>query len=349
MARQAGLTLIEFMVSIVIGMILIAAIATLIANQSATRVEIDKSGRMIENGRYAAQVMTTDMQMAGYWGEYAKTPGTAAALPDPCTKVEADVLASMALHVQGYDAPATLPTDLAVCVKNHKPGTDVVVIRRVDADTTATETAGVTDLAKVVAGQFYLQTGLESTGQELQAVMKVGVDAGTDAANFVLKKKGLVNLAPLRKVIVNIYYISQCSVQVGTSCVGADNGSPIPTLKRVELSAGGGTATFTTMTIAEGIENMQIDYGVDTDADGAPNGADVNGSALTFATWPDVMTMKIHLLARSGETTRGFLDTKTYALGTHGTASAATGEEGYKRHAFVQSVRLVNPAMRRVL
>jgi type IV pilus assembly protein PilW len=116
----------------------------------------------------------------------------------------------------------------------------------------------------------------------------------------------------------------------------------------VELTVAGGAASWNTVTIAEGIENLQVDYGVDTDANGSPDGTDVSGSALTKDTWPDVMTAKVYLLARSTDKTPGFADTKTYALGTAGTVTPATADQGYKRHVFVQSVRLVNPSARRV-
>ena len=61
------------------------------------------------------------------------------------------------------------------------------------------------------------------------------------------------------------------------------------------------------------------------------------------------MTLKIYLLARGTELSSGFTDSKSYELGTHGPVSAPAGEKGYKRHVFVQSVRLVNPGIRRVL
>lgn len=348
--RQTGLTLVEFMVSIVIGMLMIAAIATLIANQSSTRGEIDKSGRMIENGRYATQVVANDLQLAGYWGESTTPPGAAVAMPDACDVTVANLLTATGLHVQGYsfDAGVAASAPLSGCVTNHKPGTDVLVIRRLDPDFSATQTGTNTDLAKVIENQIYVQTGLDSTGAALGApVFAAGSsDASVNTANFILRKR-TGSLAPLRKLVVHVYYISKCSVEVAGSCNGADGGKPIPTLKRLELGVG---PAFTKVTIAEGIENMQIDYGVDgADADGAPNGVDVDGSALTFTTWQDVMTVKVHLLARSGETTGGFVDNKTYALGSFGSASAATGEQGYKRHVFVQSVRLVNPSSRRVL
>lgn len=346
--RQDGLTLIEFMVSIVIGMLMIAALATLIASQSSTRGEIDKSGKMIENGRYAAQTMASDIQMAGYFGELSTQPTAPASLPDPCSLVTADLDAAMGVAVQGYDALATLPATLAVCVKNQKPGTDVLVVRRAEPDMSAVQTAGAIDLSKVVEGQVYLQTGMDSLGTTLTDVVAVGSSsASTNATTFVLKKKDKVAAANLRKMVVHIYYISKCSVEVSGSCTNADGGTPIPTLKRVDLGVASGTPVLTATTLAEGIENLQIDYGIDSDGDGAPNGSDI--AAPTTAQWPDVVTLKVYLLARSTDLTVGFADAKTYAMGVAGSISPAATELAYKRHLFVQSVRLVNPSSRRAL
>ena len=348
--RQAGLTLIELMVSITIGMLMIAALATLIASQSSTRAEIDKSGKMIENGRYAIQTMANDLQMAGYWGELSTAPPTPGALPNPCDVTVAGLLDAMGMHVQGYnydtDADTVPPASaLEACVTNHKAGTDVLVVRRVDPDMSAVQTGLNIDFGKTTAGQVYVQTGLDSaTGTQLDSRLGAGADAATNATTFPLKKKDKVSVANLRKLVVHIYYISKCSVEVGGSCAGADGGSPIPTLKRVELSVSAGAASLSKATIAEGIENLQVDYGRDTTSDGAADGADVKASDLALATWPDVMTAKVHLLARSTEKTAGFQDTKSYALGTNVVAAA---NDGYHRHVFVQSVRLVNPSSRR--
>jgi type IV pilus assembly protein PilW len=276
-------------------------------------------------------------------------------LPDPCDVTIGNLTTAMGLHVQGYnyDTDAdTVPaaSTLEACVKNHKPGTDVLVVRRVDPDMSAVQTGVNIDLAKTTAGQVYLQTGMDSaTGTQLDSRLGVGADAATNATTFPLKKKDKVSVANLRKLVVHIYYISKCSVEISGSCTGADNGSPIPTLKRVELGESGGNPTLSKATIAEGIENLQVDYGVDSAPaapaqDGFADGADVKASALAFGTWPDVMTAKIHLLARSTEKTAGFVDDKSYALGTNAVAAA---NDGYHRHVFVQSVRLVNPSSRR--
>ena len=349
--RQRGLTLIEFMVSVTIGLILVAAVATLIADQSGNRAEVDRAGRMIENGRYAVRAMTEDVQLSGYWGELSGVPSTAAlvALPDPCSLALADLEAASQLHIQGYDAVAAGAAPS--CVVNHKPGTDILVVRHADPDTTEHETTpGVTDLAKLKPGQLYVQTGLNAASAAFISRVRFGGSAVDNAANFPLVKKDKVTVANVRKVVVRIYYVAQCSVQVGGSCAGADGGRPLPTLKMVELGASGGVAGWSApVSIAEGIENMQLDYGVDSNADGAPDGADVNGSLIGAAGWADVMQVKIHVLARSlDQAAPQYVDDKTYSLGTSGTWTPASAEEKrYKRHVFVQSVRLVNPSARR--
>lgn len=350
--RQAGLTLIEFMVAIVIGMLMIAAMATLIANQSTNRAEVDRAGKLIENGRYAMSALVADAQMAGYWGEYNAAPGSGGSpgTLDPCdtdaTHVKEDTLA----HVQGYDEGAAVSTLCTTSLANRKSGTDVFVIRRAEPDTTDIETGGLVDWAKVKQGQVYIQTGLNTTTQLQAKLAAGGVDQTANIAAFSLTQKDTTKVAKLHKVYVHVYYISKCSVGTGSggACTSTDDGgSPIPTLKRVDLTASGGSTSLTTVTIAEGIENMQVDYGKDTDGDGVPDSYVSAGSLASATDWSNVMTARIYLLTRASETTPGYSDTgRTYSLGTYGSTSAPAGETGYRRHVFTQTVRFVNPAGR---
>ena len=340
LARQRGLTLIEFMISIVLGMILVAALATLIANQSTARSEIDRAGRVIENGRYSIQTITDDLQMAGYWGEVSTIGAYGGALPDPCDATEATVSSIIPfLHIQGYD-DTTYTAGTLSCVSNWKSGTDILVVRYVDPDYTPYQTGGVTDLSKLTDGQLYLQSGLaNATSTDFGYILKAG-NSTNNATNFTrVTKTGAI--ATPRKVVVHIYYVATCDVCSGGA---ADT---IPTLKRVELSAAAGASTMTTATISEGIEYLQIDYGRDSDGDGAPDSSDSNCSAFTVADWTNTMSAKIYLVSRATETSPGFSDTKTYALGTASSVTPAASVAGYQRHLFEQSVRLANPSMRR--
>jgi type IV pilus assembly protein PilW len=353
-AAQRGLTLIEFMISIVLGMILVAALAVLIANQSTSRAEVDRAGRIIENGRYAMGVIADDLVMAGYLGELNTTPTAPASISDPCpaTVTLALMQAAMGLHVQGYD-DSTYTSGTASCVSNWKSGTDVLVVRHADPDTTGVVTTSSSALSGSLSnGQMYLQTGLtSSTSTTFNSVSALG-DSSTNAATFTLVNKSGTLMAP-RKWLVRVYWIASCDI-----CSPNDG---IPTLKRSELgvTCSGGTCapTFSAVTIAEGIENLQIDYGVDNDGslDGYPD-TDVNAAdtalGVAGANWQNAMSARVYLLARSTDSSPGTASVnKTFCMGT--SYSGAVGHpcyaptDNYQRHLFTQSVRLANPSLRR--
>lgn len=362
-SHQRGSTLVEWMVSITIGLILLAGLTTLIAQQSSTQAELEKSSRQIENGRYAIQLLGEDIQMAGYYGEFADVAGLAvpSALPDPCLVTVAAIEPAMAFPVQGYDSPAT--TDgLLSCIdeKNHVSGTDILVVRSVEPVTLTIAVAA----SAAASGQVYLQAGLTPSGLAFDKAMGTGASVSgftllTQAKPATAAASGIPATpavpaapAPLRKFQVHIYFVSPCSVMLNSStCMDSDDGGkPIPTLKRVQLSASG---AMSTTPLVEGIENMQIDYGFDTTLDGAPDNyaksaipaADWATDSTTKAHWGNVMALRVHLLARNNESSSGYEDSKSYTLGLSGTT--AVSNDSFKRRVFSQLIRVVNQSSRR--
>jgi type IV pilus assembly protein PilW len=65
------------------------------------------------------------------------------------------------------------------------------------------------------------------------------------------------------------------------------------------------------------------------------------------AQWANVVSVRINLLARNAERSAGYTDTKSYAMGLAGIASAPAGKESFKRHLFQVIARLNNQSMRR--
>jgi type IV pilus assembly protein PilW len=325
----SGFSLIELMISITLGLIILTGVAVLFANTSRARDEIERVSRQIENGRYAIDLLTQDLRLAGFYGELNVVPFAApAALPDPCSTTVADWNAAIPVHVQGYDGAAGAPASCLPTSLNFQPGTDILVIRR--ARTCA---AGAADCEAAADGKPYLQASLCTT--EVAPSYVLGLK-GTAAFNL-LHKKNCTTEADLRQYFVHIYYVS------------TDNGAGqnIPTLKRLELTGAG----WETKALVEGIEQFNVEYGLDMNGDGAPDTyvADPNdpagcNPACQLAKWMNVVTVQVHVLSRNLETSPGYTDNKTYHLGGVTYTPAATN---YRRHVYSTLVRLANPAGRR--
>jgi type IV pilus assembly protein PilW len=338
-ASQTGLSLIELMVAITLGLVIMAGLSTLFVANSSTSAEIERANRQIENGRYAMQILSEDLRLAGFLGEFDPTQLlTPAAKPDPCSVSLANLQAALPLHIQGYNNGASPALS---CLSDVKTGTDILVIRRA-----STCFAGAADCEAVSAGMPYFQASLCKSATQLGSNSISDYYAlDTNSANLTRQNKDCLttNLAGLRRYRTHIYFIAN-----------NDNGSDrIPTLKRVELGASGGVASFSSPPVAlvEGIENLQIEYGIDTASNGAPGlyTADPDSSpacsgAACVTNWRNVVAVKLNLLARNTTASPGYTDTKIYSLGSTTTAAS---NDGFKRHVYQTAVRLNNPAGRK--
>lgn len=119
-SKNRGFSLIELMIGIALGLLVVAGVGTIFANNYRTRSETEKTNLQIENGRYATQLLTDEMRMAGYYGELdPASVTTPAALPDPCDSTTATLISAVALPVQGVDNAAAALS----CISDLKTGT----------------------------------------------------------------------------------------------------------------------------------------------------------------------------------------------------------------------------------
>jgi type IV pilus assembly protein PilW len=328
----AGFSLIELMISIALGLVVLAVLGTIFANTSAARAELQRSSQQIDNGRYAVDVLSEDLQLAGYFGELnVGALIVPPALPDLCSMVPADWLAAVPIHMQGVDDGAAVPACIPATLKS---GTDIVAVRRA-----RTCVAGSAGCEPIVPTQPYLQVGLCGTSGNAYAL---GIAADTA---FPHTLKDCATLAGQRRYVVHVYFVSD------------DNGSGanIPTLKRLELNGAG----YTEVALVEGVERLQIEYGIDTDGDGAPNAYTPDPASYTYAgcgsctppiNWANVVTAKLHVLSRAIEASPGYVNGKVYELGLDAAgAPVRVGpfNDGYRRHVYSAAVRMMNPSGRR--
>lgn len=324
---QRGLSLIELMVAIAIGLLILAALSTLFISQTNIRNELDKSNRMIDNGRYALELLSENIRLAGFYDNYAPS-GAATLVPTPCTLtaiINATSNINVLLHhVQGYNAAAASSAIASPpCgLTSLKNGSDILVLRR-------TSTSSILATA-AVAGSAYFQVSNCANDPSPSYKLALG-----SAGFTTLRKRNCITPSDLRLFVEQTYFVSPNNTA----------GDGIPTLKRIELDP---TGAYVTTPLVEGIEYMQVEYGRDIDSvDTIPDGVANNYTdAPAAADWPNIVSIKAYIIARNIETTTNYTDTKTYSLGLAGTYTPASADH-YKRHAYTQVIRLVNPSSRK--
>jgi type IV pilus assembly protein PilW len=335
-----GMTLVELLVAVALGMMVLTALIALYGNVSRTNHEMAKTNQLIENGRFAMQLLQDDVALAGFWGSIDSLSATA--VPNPCLAsanwpADPAQLAEyksnlMSVPVQGYaDASA-----LAACgVTGVVAKSDVLVVRHANACVAGAGCDGGSDTGP------HLQVSACRTDAPPEPAYLVEVPAVLDARPVRLRAKDCATEVPRRKMVVNIYYV-------------ANGATGVPTLMRVTFNNGAFSAP---QALVDGIEAFRVEYGVDSLGSNGLAITDTNlpdGNADTYVSCPaagcaladlgNVVSVKLYLLSRNLEPTGGHVDSKSYALGP---LAVAASNDSYKRHAFSTTVRLVNPSSRR--
>lgn len=355
--KTRGFSLVELMIAVTIGLLLVAGLTLIFVNSSEANRELQKTAQQIENGRYAIDIVSQDLRHAGFYGHLYVMPAAPAVLPDPCEIAStANLYNALAYPVQGYraadlataaDVTASTCDDQALLTTaNLKPGSDVLVIRR--ANTIA---LAATDVA--ATNEVYIQASGAQAEVRFGNGAALGTnnasDNGSGGASTLLLNNGTTP-APIRKLNVHVYFVAPCSVGTGANGICQAGDDSIPTLKRLELLAESGTTKMKLVPLVEGIEYLKLEYGTDTlpsvasAATGLIGDATVDAYTATPADWTTVIAAKVFVLARNTEPTIGFLDNKTYALGT---VAVPAFNDKFKRHIYSTGVHLMNPAGRR--
>lgn len=317
---QRGFSLIEMMIAITIGMLIMAALSALYLNITRNNSELAKVNSQIENGRFAIQLLESDIVHAGFWGEL--NPAAATAIPaDPCaiplnSWSQTDKDNFLGIPVLGYSS-ATVP---ATCTTVSGPlaAGDVLVVRHANTCTAGSANCdGSTDTGP------HIQVSNCTTTTEATTTPYV-----IDSSTFPLHEKNCSTIAARRKVVTNIYYLA--------------TSNNLPTLMRVSLVNG---AYQTPQPLIEGIEALHFEYGIDSTGDGSPDSY-LTAPPTTLAELSNIVAVKVYVLARSLEKSPGYADSKSYQLGNT-PYTVPTADTGYKRHVFSSTIRLVNPAGRR--
>jgi type IV pilus assembly protein PilW len=317
---QRGMTLIELMVGLTLGLIVVSSLLLVLAHASTRGQDLQRASIQIENGRYVAELFREDLRMAGFYGE-TSVAGALYTQPDPCALVPVGwngAPLTFPAPVQGYGAADVLP-----CLANRRANTDALVIRHVGVD--------VVDPATIAGGnnQFYVQYSYC-----VSDVFSPRLVFSANRSDFTLKNRACSAVNNVRSYVSRIYYVADCN-----RC-GA-GGDTTPTLKRVDLVGN----TLVTTPLAEGIEMLRFEYGFDVDGDGSPDSyLTALGALGPTSAWSNVVALKAHFITRSLDKViaDNIASAQDFQLG--GIGAVSTPNDGYTRKAYSSAVRLVNPS-----
>ncbi|MBB5203614.1 type IV pilus assembly protein PilW [Inhella inkyongensis] len=329
--RSRGFSLVELLIAVAMGVVILLALTVMFARNSSSQGELERSLRQLENARFAVDTLSEDLMHGGYFSDFS--PESLVVPPayqtlDPCAN---------AVTAMGWDtdaSPVKLPnpvqgvaaTDLtATCLTERRTGTEAIVVTHAD-------TGAAQPVSAASAGNLYLQMSRCPTD-----VKRVVAATGPASAPFSLQKPDCSSVNDsIRRLAQRTYYVANCN-----DCTAKDG---IPTLKRVEFIDGARRIT----SIAEGVENIQFEFGYDTDNNAIPDGFETISSAAAKGgayTWDNVVSVRMHLLTRNTQTTSNYEDVRTYKLGPDVTVTKPS--DGFKRNLMTVTVRLQNVGGRR--
>ena len=352
--KQSGFTIVELMVGLLLSLLLVAGVLQVYLGSKTTYNITEGLSRLQENTRSSAEMLAKDIRMAGYI-PCSQPQNSASVINADAEDWWAPVFNQPIRGFEGESSTASFPAEIA---STAKVGSDALVVIR-----SGEKVAGV-KLFDQANNQFILQRDVganwveddslmvvcDSTNARLfQAatvnttsveVAAVGTDPAPGNASNITRSFG--SDAQLANYSAAIYYIRTSSSGEGFS------------LYRRFLNVNStGDNTLVTEELAEGIENMQLLYGYDSDDDGiAEQYLKANDAMLTggnIDNWQNVATVKIGLLYASEDGLRegGGVDNNTYVVantevGVGGSVTVTHAQDQRKRYVASMTVSLRN-------
>jgi len=322
MKRAAGFTLLELMIAAAIGSFLLAGVFTVFSNGRQTQAAIEVQTQLIDDGRFALHLLTYDLRHAGLWGQTNNDPYIAGALgvsPNVTYNNIDPVLPVLAgdcepgwyrnLSQSFFVANNVNPYVASGCIPNgdYRLDTDVLVVKH--ASTAPIPNAALAPnvvyvYANNFEGELFVGTPAPTWKQNVQ---------GQEPKNYRLNSRA--------------YFVNEYTALPGDGR---------PSLHRVQLEVG--PSLSNTMMIP-GVENFQMQLGLDRNNDGSVNMYVDADNALISPSLAGVKSVQFWVMLRSVD--RELLPGEEQTLSMAG-APAVTYTDGFRRVVVSKVVRLQN-------
>lgn len=324
---QAGMSLVELMIALVIGLLILMGVLTVYLSGARTAATTEALSRVQESGRFGIFFLSRDIRQAGF---KSACQGEVNNLLDEGSAAYDDTLFDLNDPIVGWDDSAgTLAATLPEYVRG-----DVLMLK------SASTVPGVTakNVTQVTAAAITLDG---PSGIEAGTIMFVGDSQGCD----LFQKGNNANASSIQRPAsgtpgnknpntewshayddsMQIFLFQSTAYYIGNGIDGQ------PALRRASFNTGAAVDEE----LVNGIEDMQLLYGEDRDGDRT---ADRYVAAGAVADWDDVVAVQVNLLASSLST--NVID-EVQVLPTPWDALADPGD-GRLRRVFTTNVGIRN-------
>lgn len=308
-----GLSLIELMVSLVIGSILIIGAVTVYVQSRKTYAVNEAMARLQENARYALSMIEPDLRLASHWG-LTNDPVALAGrvdndpldVPGGAAVCGATFPIDLLLTVDGANDASAWPLACAP-TGGARDTSDLLIVRRAS-----------TQVTPAAADRLQVFTTLSGNASRV-------FDSGAAPATA----------GEVRDLIVRAYYISN------ESSLRND----LPSLRRKDLVAG---PSIQDEEIMPGIEDLQVQFGVDPGLDSDGDGiVDVYSGRTTQYVNPGspalanalVNVVRVWILVRAENPEVGFTDNNSYS---YGDVANYQPNDGFRRLLVSRTIQIRN-------
>lgn len=309
--RESGFTLIEMMVSITIGLAIIAGLLTVLASSTSSSKSNERTSELQTNGRYALNALRHELRQAGFrgytWAEPNALSTSLGTLTGECLETGAAAGSFVSNIRQGIWGSNNANPFSGSCIPAADYASDDILVIRKLADEPS---------SPLVANTVYFHSSY-GVGELFR---------GTTAPAFTGAPTPLADFA----VQIYVYYISPYTT--------SSTESPrVPALYRVALRSDGSMAREL---VASGIEHFQVQYGrlttvPDTRYYDVLTGTSTNS---TQTEWDEVNSVRLWLLARNAAAEPGYVNTSSYVMGDQ----TITVNDSFRRQLFTTVVQLRN-------
>ncbi|MFK7975906.1 MAG: PilW family protein [Halioglobus sp.] len=337
-SRQAGFSLMELMIGMVLGLIVVSGAVAIYLAASTSYSQVEQSAQMNENSRFAEQVLTDALRHVGFMGEAG--PGSIQESVPPLPAIANDCDGETRAEIYEIGSPIYAVTATAAASdpdincfgalpeNNALAGTDILIMKSaVPTRVVDTDDDNVLDppAGLVLAGKLWLLTnddvGVMFDGDDTPPTISTGGDVPDGAA---------------WEYRYEVYFIRDFS---------DGDGKLMPSLSRFVLreSSVGGPMVLEREDLVPGVEDMRIRFGLDTT--GGDGDVDLYSTVAEIQAsnnWDQIVSIEIAMLVSGSEADPNYTDSNTYELAGFNNVVAPDTREQHRRSVVRANVSLRN-------